>query len=226
MDVLRVTPLIGSAASARAWDLGREGCLRYLRPMFSGIVEGQRRLVQTLREGAALRLVVDLEDLAEGVSIGDSIALRGCCLTVDGLRGSEAAFHLMAETLGLTAFGRLAVGDRVNVERSLRLGDRLGGHFVSGHVDGLGRVTAVDARPEQTDLTLELPGHLAGQVIPKGSISIDGVSLTLAAIEGPRVTVCLIPHTLEVTTLGILKPGDPVHLEMDMIGKWVRQLMP
>lgn len=193
--------------------------------MFTGIVEGKRPLVEATAGSGSLRLGVDLRDLAEGVGVGDSIAVRGCCLTATGLAGSVASFHLMGETLGLTLFGSLRAGDLVNVERSLRVGDRLGGHFVSGHVDGLGTVVSVDSRPGQTDLIVRLPAPLAELVIPKGSIALDGVSLTLTSISGPDVGVALIPHTLEATTLGALRAGDRLHLEMDMIGKWVRKLV-
>ncbi|HMS16599.1 MAG TPA: hypothetical protein PKA37_07145 [Planctomycetota bacterium] len=124
-----------------------------------------------------------------------------------------------------TAFGRIAEGDSLNLERALRVGDRLGGHFVSGHLDGIG--IAVDRRdsPGQTDLTLEIPEELAQLTIPKGSIALDGVSLTIARIEGRRVTVCLIPHTLTHTTLGEIRVGKSIHLEMDSIGKWVQRLL-
>lgn len=193
--------------------------------MFTGIVEGRRRVVGLRREAGSLGLEVDLEDLAQGVRVGDSVALAGCCLTVEELRGTVAAFHLMQETLDLTTFGSLRTGSLVNVERSLRLGDRLGGHLVSGHVDGLGEVTAVDEQAGQTDLRIRLPGSLDRLVVPKGSLSVDGVSLTVAAADGPCVTVCLIPHTLEITTLGLLARGDRVHLEADMIGKWVAKLV-
>lgn len=194
--------------------------------MFTGIVEGRRRVVRAARHSGGLSLALDLEDLAGDGAIGDSISVAGCCLTAETLEGSVMTFHLMDESLGLTTFESVAEGDYLNVERSLRVGDRLGGHFVSGHVDGLGTVASLDVLHEgQTDLTLELPGALAQLVIPKGSVAIDGVSLTLSGIDGTRATVSLIPHTLEATTLGTLNVGDQVHLEMDMIGKWVRRLL-
>jgi riboflavin synthase len=193
--------------------------------MFTGIVESRRPV--TVHEGSrgGLALGVDLGPCAAGVSVGDSIAVLGCCLTVEALDAGVARFHLMGETLGLTRFGALRVGDDVNVERSLRVGDQLGGHFVSGHLDGLGEVFAKTPAEGQTDLTVRVPPGLERFVVPKGSIAIDGVSLTVAHVLDRDVTVCLIPHTLEVTTLGSLSPGDAVHLEMDMIGKWVQRLL-
>jgi riboflavin synthase len=193
--------------------------------VFTGIVEAKRPVAAARAGEGSLHLEIDLGPFADGVRAGDSIAVRGCCLTVERLERGVASFHLMAETLGLTAFGALKSGSLVNIERSLRLGDRMGGHFVSGHVDGLGRVETVQLHPGQTDLTVRLPAGLADLTVPKGSIALDGVSLTIARLEDPLVTVSLIPHTLEVTTLGELRAGDPVHLEMDMIGKWVKRLL-
>ena len=193
--------------------------------MFTGLVEGACPIVEQQRGDGSLRLTLDLGSLADGVAMGDSIAVAGCCLTVDGLEGARASFHLMDETLGLTTFGARAKGGKLNVERSLRVGDRMGGHFLSGHVDGLGTVTELVELPGQLDMTIRMPERLSELTIPKGSIGIDGVSLTIARLQDDHVTVCLIPHTLEVTTLGDLEVGDHVHLEMDMIGKWVRRLV-
>ncbi len=194
--------------------------------MFTGIVEDRRQVVRADRSAGGLALGLDLGPLAEGVAVGDSIAVSGCCLTVEHLAEGVATFHLMDETLGLTTFGGVAVGDERNVERSLRVGDRLGGHFVSGHIDGVGDVAAVDLLNEgQTDISITLPGELSELVIPKGSIAIDGVSLTISGVGEGRAKVSLIPHTLAVTTLGSLVVGDRVHLEMDMIGKWVLRLV-
>lgn len=194
--------------------------------MFTGIIEHAARITRAEEKEGALALALDLGPCADGVALGDSIAVRGCCLTVEHLDGAVATFHLMGQTLSHSAFGDAAVGQTINIERSLRLGDRLGGHIVTGHLDGVGRVARVEDRPGQWDLTIELPETVADLVIPKGSITIDGVSLTVAHLSGREVTVCIIPHTLEVTTLGSLQPGDPVNLEMDSIGKWVRRLFP
>lgn len=190
-------------------------------PMFTGIVEGTRRVTRVERGSFGMRLGIDLDDLARGVGLGDSIAVNGCCLTVDALDGSVARFHAGDETLALTALGDVVDGDVVNVERSLAVGDALGGHLVTGHVDGVGEVTEVVPTEAQTDMTFTLPEVLAAQAIHKGSIAIDGVSLTITGIDGPRVSVMLIPHTLEVTTLGRRGVGARVNIETDMIGKWV-----
>jgi riboflavin synthase alpha subunit len=194
--------------------------------VFTGIVEGTRPVVSARGDRAALRLGIDLEDLAAGVRAGDSVAVDGCCLTVTGLQGSVASFDVVAETLRLTNLASLAAGVRVNVERSLRVGDTLGGHFVTGHVEGTVPIVAKTEVPGETRLAVDLPPELAALVIPKGSIALDGVSLTVAEVTGPRVTVALIPHTLAHTTLGTKTEGDRVHVECDLIGKWVRRLLP
>lgn len=191
--------------------------------MFTGLVEGLRTVTEATPHDEGMRLVIDLASSAEGVVLGDSIAIDGCCLTVDGLDGNRASFHAGRETLGLTTLGGLRTGASVNVERSLRLGDRLGGHMVTGHVDGVGEVTAIAAEDSQTVMSFRLPEPLLGQVIHKGSLAIDGVSLTLTEVAGDHVSVALIPHTLEITTLGAKAVGDPVNLEADMIGKWIVQ---
>jgi riboflavin synthase len=194
--------------------------------MFTGIVEGMGLVTHAEFQNQSLRLGVDLLQLADGVGIGDSIAVRGCCLTVEALAGTVASFHLMGETLRMSRFADVAPGHLLNLERSLRVGDRLGGHFVTGHLDGVGPVAEVSISEGQTDLTVELPPSLSDLVIPKGSIALDGVSLTIAHLLSNEVTVCLIPHTVKFTTLGQLRKGDFVHLEMDSIGKWVKRLMP
>ena len=170
--------------------------------MFSGIVEGLKAVVRVTADAERRSLAVDLQDLAGGVRSGDSVAIDGCCLTVTGLAGTVATFDVVGETLRLTTLGDLAPGVRVNVERSLRIGDQLGGHFVTGHVEGVGTILAKEARPSETWLTVELPAGLSDLVLHKGSIAFDGVSLTVAAVSGPRVSAALIPHTLARTTLG------------------------
>lgn len=194
--------------------------------MFTGIVETMGRVTRREEKSGALWLAIDLGAAVGGVRLGDSICVRGCCLTVEVLDGAVAGFHMMGETLRLTDFLSLHVSDAVNLERALKLGDHLGGHLVSGHVDGVGTVLDVTTTPEQTSVTIELPPQVERFTIPKGSITVDGVSLTLAALQKESATVCLIPHTLAVTTLGALKVGSKVHLEADQVGKWMARLLP
>jgi riboflavin synthase len=194
--------------------------------MFSGIVEGLRPVVSAETGAGAARLSVDLRDLAAGVRAGDSVAIDGCCLTVTGLEGSVARFDVVGETLRLTTLGSLAAGMLVNVERSLRIGDALGGHFVTGHVEGVGTIVEKEARPDETRLVVALPEGLSDGVLHKGSIAFDGVSLTVTGVQGSRVSAALIPHTLAHTTLGQKGKGDRVHVECDLIGKWVKHLLP
>jgi len=161
------------------------------------------------------RLVIDAATKAE---TGDSVAIEGVCLTV--LDGSRLAFDVVPETLSRTTLGGLKPGDRVNIEPALRVGDPLGGHNVQGHVDGIGRVRSI-GEPAWIDAPVEILRYC----IEKGSITVDGVSLTIAAIDGAGFAVALIPHTLTATTLGELEPGDPVNLEADVLAKYVERLL-
>jgi riboflavin synthase len=191
--------------------------------MFTGLIETIGRVVAAERRGSALRLRVDLGRAAEGVRPGDSINLSGACQTVADLDGSVAAFDSVAETLARTTLGGWKPGTPVNVERSLRPGDRLGGHFVAGHVDATGRVLENREGADGWRLRVEAPEALLPEIAPKGSIAVDGVSLTVAAIEPPVFGVALIPTTLRETTLGSLAPGDLVNLETDLLAKYVRR---
>jgi len=192
--------------------------------MFTGIVQSIGRIVAAAPRADGLRLVVDVGALDIGeVRVGDSIAVAGCCLTVVEKTGQQLSFDVSAETLACTA--RLDRPGRVNLELSLRLSDRLGGHLVSGHVDGVGVVARVDAVGDgSTRLDVDAPAALARFIAPKGSIAIDGVSLTVNDVTGPRFAVNLIPHTLAVTTLGELAPGARVNLEVDVIARYVARL--
>ena len=193
--------------------------------MFSGLVETLGRITAIEPEPPGVRITIDAGPVAEGVAIGDSIAVSGCCLTVIAIDGTALAFEAGAETLSRTTFGRRSVGDGLNLERSLRLSDRLGGHLVTGHVDGLGRLATRTDNGEWSDLLFEAPKPLMIQMVEKGSITVDGVSLTVVDVTDHSFSVALIPHTLTVTTLGRLAVGDPVHLETDLLAKYVeRQL--
>ena len=188
--------------------------------MFTGIVEMRGQILA--RRGHQL-LIRSAKPLTDPV-YGESIAVNGCCLTLEECRGTELVFHVLAETLDRTNLGQLKNGASVNLERALKMTDRLGGHLVSGHIDAVGKVLSrkVD---KDVELTVSFPEELAKYIVWKGSIAIDGVSLTVAKLEKSALTVCLIPVTLAETALEEREPGDPINLETDMAGKYiVRQL--
>jgi riboflavin synthase alpha subunit len=192
--------------------------------MFTGIVEtlGHVRATESGPRGGR-RLDLEVPDEASWrLAAGESVAVSGVCLTVVAVQTGRLAFDLAEETLRVTTLGGLAPGDPVNLERPLRLEDRLGGHLVLGHVDGVGRVSAVRPEGEGVRLDVSVPPRLRPLLIPKGSVAVDGVSLTVALLDGDAFAVALIPHTLAATTLGRRRRGDAVNLEMDVIGKYVR----
>jgi riboflavin synthase len=195
--------------------------------MFSGIVERMGTVARLISDPPGVRLVIQSAEIGRGVRIGDSIAVNGCCLTVveaDEQTGTFG-FDAGAETLSRTNLGRLQQGSQVNLERSLKIGDELGGHFVTGHIDGLGHLDQRIDDKDWSTIWFRMPVRLAHQLASKGSIAVDGVSLTLVDVEDERFSVALIPHTLAITTLGKLQPGDPVNLETDVLAKYVeRQL--
>jgi riboflavin synthase len=192
--------------------------------MFTGIIEALCPVVEA-RRGAIWRLTLDLGALASDTKLGDSLALNGVCLTVAARNGTRASFEAIGETIGRTALGTLSQGHRVNVERSLRVGDRLGGHFVAGHVDGVGTIRAKEKRPEETVLRVAVAPDLTALMATKGSVAVDGVSLTLVDVTREAFAVALIPFTLGHTTLGFKEPGDAVNVEVDLLARYVaRQL--
>ena len=194
--------------------------------MFTGIVQDLGRVVSREPRGGDVRLVIGLEKL-DGAAIrtGDSLCVQGCCLTAVAIEGRTFAADVSRETLSLTTLGELPVGAPVNLEPSLRAGDPLGGHLVSGHVDGLGEVTAIAGDARSTRLTIAVPEALARYVARKGSIAIDGVSLTVNEVSGRRVGINLIPLTREVTTLGRLAVGARVNVEVDPIARYLERLL-
>lgn len=190
--------------------------------MFTGIVEEVGTVRDVRRGGGVLRLEVVATVARDGSEPGASVAVNGACLTVVARSADALAFEVGPETLARTTLGRLAAGDPVNLERPLRFGGPLGGHLVLGHVDGVGSVQAVTRVESTTRVRIGLPGvHLEPLLIPQGSVAVEGVSLTVAALDGPVFEVMLIPHTLAVTTLGRLCPGQAVNIETDVIGKYV-----
>ncbi|MBX3468695.1 MAG: riboflavin synthase [Planctomycetes bacterium] len=193
--------------------------------MFTGIVEGQGVVEALQPRGQAHRLTIDMGGLAADVTVGDSVAIDGTCLTAVSVQGGRVDFDVIRETIERTAFATVRVKDRVNVERSMRADGRFHGHIVSGHVDGTGRIAERRQEPGQVLFTVEVPTRLTTLMVEKGSICIDGVSLTLVDVRPGRFSVALIPHTLEVTTLGLKPPGGLVNIEVDQLGKWVRRLL-
>jgi riboflavin synthase len=190
--------------------------------MFTGIVEERGTVVEV----GTNHLVVGCRTVNADRGVGASIAVNGVCLTVVATEPDSLAFDLSAETLARSTLGRLSPGDPVNLERPVTLASRLGGHMVQGHVDGVGEVTTVERDQEGGALlTVRIPDGLRRYVVEKGSISIDGVSLTVASVAGQAIRVALIPHTLAVTTFGSTVPGDHVDLEVDLIAKYVERLM-
>jgi riboflavin synthase len=194
-------------------------------PMFTGLVEGVGRLVGLIPQAQGLRLTLETSFPATELTLGESVAVAGACLTVVALEPPRVSFEVSPETLACTTFPLKKVGDRVNLERALKLGSRLGGHLVTGHVDGVGEVRELKPGPAHTVVKFELPGDLSRFVIAKGSITVDGVSLTVNTCQGRAFTVNLIPLTARETTLGVLKVGDRVNLETDIIGKYVARLL-
>ncbi len=196
--------------------------------MFTGLVEGQGIVRLLKQEPAGLRLTIattgDCFSPSE-VSIGDSISVSGCCLTVVKIDDGSFDFEAGEETLSKTNLGDLVEGSFVNLERSLAVGARLGGHFVQGHVDGVATVDAIDRNGEWVDMWFRVPTELTKLMVSKGSVTIDGISLTLVNIEADRFSVALIPHTLEVTTLGKRVVGDRINIEQDVLGKYVARLL-
>jgi riboflavin synthase len=193
--------------------------------MFTGLVEIIGTVVSAERSAAGTRLRVDLGRAAAGVRLGDSIAFSGVCQTVAAIEGTVVALDAVAETLARTTVGRWQAGTRVNVERSLRPSDRLGGHFVAGHVDATGRVIESGRRADGWWLRIELPADLFVEIAPKGSIAVDGVSLTIVDAAAPVFSVTLIPTTLRETTVGALVAGDLVNIETDLLAKYVHRAL-
>lgn len=189
--------------------------------MFTGLVETLGTVRRVAPDGAGRTLTIAAPTVAPGLDLGASVAVNGTCLTVVAHDLESCSFQAGPETLRCTNLGELAVGDRVNLERSLRMGDRLGGHWVQGHVDGIGRVADRDRQGDWELFWFSCPAELARQMVPKGSVAVDGVSLTLVDVAADRFSVALIPHTLAATTLGFKRPGATVNLETDILAKYV-----
>jgi riboflavin synthase len=195
--------------------------------MFTGIIEEVGRVTHIRHAGGNRRLTVVAPRLAKQVKKGDSVAVSGVCLTAVAITSRSVHFDLAEETWKRTSFSRMEEGAQVNLELPMRANGRFGGHIVQGHVDGTGRFLALELIPDTDNywLRIEIPAELARHVVFKGSLSIEGISLTVADVQGRLVTAAIIPHTVRMTNLKSLQPGDPVNLEVDLIAKYVERMM-
>jgi riboflavin synthase len=193
--------------------------------MFTGLVEETARVIALDAIANGARLTVQARQVVEGTRLGDSIAVNGCCLTVTAEEGGRLSFDLLAETLARTNLGALTSGSLVNLERAMTAGGRLGGHFVQGHVDCTSEVLALEPVGQDHRLEIALPKAFARYVAYKGSIAINGVSLTAAEVKDSSVVIWLIPHTMAMTNLHTLQPGARVNMEFDMLAKYLERLM-
>ncbi len=193
--------------------------------MFTGIIEHLGRVSGVARRGRASVLTVSATPPFADLAVGESISVDGVCLTVTATAGSELSFDVVPETLSRSTLGQLKPGDLVNLERSLRLGELVGGHLMLGHVDGVGEIRGLTSAGGQVELAVAVAPELTAQMLVKGSVAVDGISLTLVTVEEERFTVAVIPYTLEHTGLTAKGVGDPVNVETDYLGKWVLQAL-
>jgi len=192
--------------------------------MFTGIVEGIgkiEKISKNTKNRSAIQMTVNLGKYAKGLKIGQSVALNGVCLTATKLSKSNCIFEMIEETTQKTDLGNLKPGDIVNIERSLKTGDRLEGHFVLGHVDGVGTIKKIQNKPKEVQVWFEVPKELSKYVVKKGSIAVDGISLTVVDIKNNLASVCLIPHTIEITNFKTKNVGDKINIETDILGKYI-----
>lgn len=192
--------------------------------MFTGLIQEVGMVQKAEKQGQDLRLTLQAPLLSPKVKLGDSVAVNGCCLTVVEIKVPLLAFQAVPETLNRTALGTIKEGARVNLELPLTLSDPLGGHFVQGHVDGVAEITAINPEGQGVRMAVRVPKDLSRYVVEKGSIALNGISLTVAALKGDQLEVALIPHTLQNTDLGSKKVGDPLHVEVDLLAKYVEKL--
>ena len=192
--------------------------------MFTGIIEGIgkiEKISKNTKNRSAIQMTVNLGKHAKGLKIGQSVALNGVCLTATKLSKSNCIFEMIEETTQKTDLGNLKPGDIVNIERSLKTGDRLEGHFVLGHVDGVGTIKKIQNKPKEVQIWFEVPKKLSKYVVKKGSIAVDGISLTVVDIKNNLASVCLIPHTMEITNFKTKNVGDKLNIETDILGKYI-----
>jgi riboflavin synthase len=199
--------------------------------MFTGIIEGTgiiKSLVKISENDKAAdnRIEIDLGKLSKGLEIGDSVNVNGTCLTATRILKSVAFFEVVKETMKRTALGFLKVGDHVNLERSLRVNDRLEGHIVLGHVDGVGKIQEIKKDPSETKMWINVNKEISKYLVPKGSVALDGISFTIVDVSETKFSIALVPHTLAVTTFKNKQKGDKVNIEADILSKYVTKLLP
>jgi riboflavin synthase alpha subunit len=194
--------------------------------MFTGIIRERGRVASVERGGEGVRLQLEAPRTAGQVAVGDSVSVNGVCLTATVVDDGALSFDAVSETIRRSSLGRLEPGDEVNVEPALRVGDPLGGHYVQGHVDGVGRVRSVASEGEDVRVWVEAVPELLRYLVEKGSVTVEGVALTITEVDEGGFAVALVPHTLAETTLASLAAGDPVNLEVDVLAKYVERLLP
>lgn len=192
--------------------------------MFTGIIEGLGNIVsfdKKTNNRSAAKMKINIGKIAKGLKIGDSVAINGVCLTAVSISKGITEFEMVGETIKKTNLGSLERGDKVNIERSLKIGERLEGHFVLGHVDGIGIISKIEKQSNQIQIWITLPKELSKHVIKKGSITVDGISLTVVDVLKDKFSVSIIPHTMQITNLSYKKVGDKVNIETDILGKYI-----
>ena len=199
--------------------------------MFTGIIEGTGIIKSMVNikdndKAADNRIEIDLGKLSKGLEIGDSVNVNGTCLTATRILKSVAFFEVVKETMKRTALGFLKVGDHVNLERSLRVNDRLEGHIVLGHVDGVGKIQEIKKDPSETKMWINVNKEISKYLVPKGSVALDGISFTIVDVSETKFSIALVPHTLAVTTFKNKQKGDKVNIEADILSKYVTKLLP
>lgn len=193
--------------------------------MFTGIIEHLASVKNLSLKAGGGELFLDFSDFYNDLTLGESIAVNGTCLTIKEISGKIVSFDVSGETLKKTTLGKLRYAENVNIERALRVGDRIGGHFVTGHVDGIGTIKGKKQSADQCTMSFSAEKKFTDMMIEKGSVAIDGISLTIVDFVDGAFSVALIPYTLASTTLGFKKVGDPVNIEIDMMGKWIKKLL-
>lgn len=192
--------------------------------MFTGIIEGLGTIIKfdkNVRRRSEAKMKINLGNASKKLKVGDSVSINGVCLTAINLQKRVAEFEMVGETMKKTNLGMLQEGDRVNIERSLKVGDRLEGHFVLGHVDGTGMISKIEEQYNQIKIWIEIPAELSKYVTTKGSVAVDGISLTVVDKTRNKFSVTIIPHTMQITNLGLRKIGDKVNIETDVLAKYI-----